>query len=243
MQAKTIALYCFPYSGGGASTYKNWQTDLPAGVQIRAPQLPGREERFDEDPFDNFVEIMEYVYEVSLPSIVPPYALFGHSMGAFIAFELAREIRRRELPSPTCLFVSGANAPQTLFSSPPFLHKLSDSEFIEQLKKLGGPDEFFNNSDLQELFFPLLRTDFKAIESYQYVEEPPLDCPIRVWGSADDILTDLDMLDAWRKQTTKDFRLKILAGKHNFIIETRPAFLADLSNELSNILEDSHQGL
>ena len=161
-------------------------------------------------------------------------------MGAIVAFEFAREIRRRKLPLPDCLFVSGADTPQLLAFTPPYIHKLSDAELLKYLKKLGGPAEFFHNTELQKLFLPLLRTDFKAIESYRYYQEPPFNFPIVVLGSADDILTSLDGLDAWRQQTTNDFRLRILAGNHDFINTAREHLLTTLGEELSSILMNNY---
>ena len=190
-----ITLYCFPYTGGGVSVYRNWQAYLPATVKIEACQLPGREECFDEKPFESFNEVMAYVYVTLIPAISTPYALFGHSMGARIAFEFAREMRRRQLLSPVRLCVTGANAPQTTNFKPPYIHQLPDDELFAFLREFGGPEEFFHDIELQKFFIPLLRSDFKAAESYRYHHEPPLSCPISVWGGTDDIFTTLSDSD------------------------------------------------
>jgi medium-chain acyl-[acyl-carrier-protein] hydrolase len=234
--ATTIALHCFPYSGGGASTYRNWQADLPVWVRVWAYQLPGREERFNEEPFESFAEVMAHLHEALLPSLCPPYVLFGHSMGARIAFELAREMRRLGKPLPERLLVSGANAPHTFSFKPPFVHQMLDVDLLAYLKKLGASDELFSDFQLQSLFLPLIRVDFKAAESYCYVDEPPLDCPISVWGGTEDVLTNLDGLEAWREQTTSDFRLRILSGSHQFIRTAQRELLTGISEDLHRSL-------
>ena len=183
--------------------------------------------------FESFYEVMAYVYVTLIPAISTPYALFGHSMGARIAFEFAREMRRRQLLSPVRLCVTGANAPQTTNFKPPYIHQLPDDELFAFLREFGGPEEFFHDIELQKFFIPLLRSDFKAAESYRYHHEPPLSCPISVWGGTDDIFTTLSGLEAWQEQTTADFQLRIINGPHQFINIAHEELLKTMEKDLT----------
>jgi medium-chain acyl-[acyl-carrier-protein] hydrolase len=174
---------------------------------------------------------MEHLCKTLLPSITSGYMLFGHSMGALIAFELAREMRRRNRPLPNHLFVSGMNSPQTLNFAPPYTYDLPDAGLLKLLEQLGAPQELRHNIELQQLLLPLLRIDMQVGESYRYSNEPPLNCPISAWGGADDIATTLEGLEAWREQTTGDFRLRILPGRHQFVNTARKELLAGLSED------------
>lgn len=230
-----ITIHCFPYSGGGASLFRRWQSSLPLGVQVRPFQLPGREERFDEEPFRSFEAVMQHMREVLLPSLTPPYALFGHSMGALIAFEIAREMRRRGAALPVRLFVSGTDAPQMLrFENP--VHARTDAAVLEHLRMLGGAsDDFLADAELQQLFLPLLRSDFRVAETFVYRDEPPLPCPISMFAGTEDRLTTPSAVDRWREQTSGDFRLRWLPGDHQFVNSAQAELLTSIGEDLGSL--------
>jgi medium-chain acyl-[acyl-carrier-protein] hydrolase len=153
-------------------------------------------------------------------------------MGALIAFELLRLLRRRQGPSPIHLFVSG-------FRSPEFprrrrsIHQLPDAEFLEELRCYGGtPEQIFAHQELLRLLLPALRADFALHETYRYYPEPPLACPISVFGGADDTLVNQSELLGWRAHTRAQFRVHMLPGDHFFLNTAHSLLLAAIHADL-----------
>jgi medium-chain acyl-[acyl-carrier-protein] hydrolase len=165
-----------------------------------------------------------------------PYAFFGHSMGALLGFELARGLRRRELPGPVHLTVSGHRAPQR-FDPNEAIHNMPDREFRAKLREFGGtPEEVLQNAELIELLTPILRADFAVCERYSYVPEAPLDCSITVFGGNDDPRVSRDELLDWRDQTTQSFSLRMFPGGHFFLQSAVSLFVRVLAQDLKNVL-------
>ncbi|MCR9142851.1 MAG: alpha/beta fold hydrolase [bacterium] len=232
--AATLDLYCFPPAGGTSGLYRNWHAALPEFVQLHAIELPGRERRFSETPFDNMGLLLDELVPVIEASRSPgrPFVLFGHSMGASIAFEMTRRLceTNRELPALLC--ISGRKAPQTpeRFS---FMHDLGEAEFIEGLRAYGGtPEAVLQNEDLMELFVPLLRADFSLFETWSYTPQPPLRVPFVVFGGEDDHRALRDELQSWRIHTALDFQLRMLPGGHFFLRDDEERMLAELGQVL-----------
>lgn len=210
-------LFCFPYAGGNAATFRPWQEALPAFVQLAAVQPPGRGERLSEPPFKRLPDMVQELGPALLPFFNKPFAFFGHSMGALILFELTRWLRRTENPMPAHLFVSGRRAPQVPDPLPPS-HDLPEPEFIERLRELKGtPPEVLDHPELMQLMLPLLRGDFSVCETYDYQVEPPLNCPISAFGGLGDEEVPREQLEPWRAQTTAAFSLHMLPGDHFFL--------------------------
>ena len=227
-----LRLFCFPYAGGGALTFQKWHTQLPQQVEICAIQLPGRENRLRETPFNQLKPLMGELIEIILPYLDKPFAVFGHSMGAIIAFEMARQIRLKYNISPAHLFVSARGAPSvTIKRNPPF-HCLSDSEFVKCIQNLDGtPKEVLNNPELLELLLPIMRADFEINETYLYTTEKPLDCPITAFRGTQDTMISYEDTAAWETETNGSFMLRSLPGGHFFI--QNELFLQILSHDLS----------
>jgi Predicted thioesterase involved in non-ribosomal peptide biosynthesis len=210
-------LFCLPYAGGGASIYRQWSRYLSPQIEVCPIQLPGRENRFRERPYTRIEPLVkDLIYELR-PYLYQPYQIFGHSMGALIAFTLARELRRQALPLPTQLFLSARPAPQ-LPSERAIMHTQPHDEFINSIKKLGGtPNEVLQNKELMDLLIPTLRADFAIVETFTYQDEPPLAIPITIFGGSDDDEIPAAKLAAWEAQTSSAFRLKIFPGDHFFL--------------------------
>lgn len=230
-----LRLFCFPHAGGGASLFRGWQSGLPAAVEVLPVQPPGREARMLEKPFMDLGTLVSAVISTIRPYLGPRFAFFGHSMGARVAFEVARSLRRQGGPQPVGLFVSGDAAPHLPSSSAP-IHALPKDEFIQELRRLNGtPGAILDSPELSELLLPLLRADLTLVESYVYEPDAPLDCPISAFGGLQDPEAERSGLEAWRQQTRSSFSLHMFPGDHFFVINSKTAVLEALSQELCQL--------
>lgn len=211
---------------------------MPDVLEICPVQLPGREDRLGVAPYTDISSLLQDISTTLLPHLSVPFAFFGHSMGSLIAFELARYLRRCHNIMPVRLFLSASIAPQllgTTSSNILHLHHLSDAEFIQQIMQMYDhiPHMINDNDELIELILPVLRADFELCESYVYVHERPLSCPISLFGGLQDIHATREELIEWHKQTTSSFTLHMLDGKHFFVddsyIDMLQAIMQDMT--------------
>lgn len=202
-------------------------------------QLPGREMRQRETPIASADEIVEALLPVVSPLLDRPFALFGHSMGAVIAFEMARRLQQEGLPTPECLIVSGRVAPHRPLTRAPINH-LPREGFVEGLRQLDGtPPEVLDDSELMALIEPMLRADLAVHENYQYRDEPRLACDVLAFGGLRDPEAGRHDVDAWREVTDGAFVLQMMPGAHFFIRSAQPIFLRALSIELRKLMARS----
>jgi medium-chain acyl-[acyl-carrier-protein] hydrolase len=220
-----MRLFCLPYAGGGASVFRTWKTAFPMTIQVCPIQLPGRENRLRERPFQHLSPLLTALAQEILFFLEKPFALFGYSMGALIAFELARYLRRISTIHLVHLFVAGFDAPHITRTHKP-VHTLSEPDLIEKLRALKGtPEEVLAHDELMRLLLPTLRADFALCETYTYYDEPPLDCPLTVFGGLEDENTSPAHLRAWKKHTTRTCTVHMLPGSHFFLYENRNTIL------------------
>jgi medium-chain acyl-[acyl-carrier-protein] hydrolase len=230
----SMRLFCFPYAGGGASAYRTWQDELPADIEVCAVQLPGREWRFREKPATTLDELLPALVDVLREQLDRPFAFFGHSMGALIAFALARRLQRSGGPMPAVLFASAHPAPH-LPSVTVRLVRLPDRELIEELRAMGGtPRELLDNPELLELFLPALRADLSLCASHAYEEGPKLALPIEVVGGLGDRTVTHGELTPWSAHTESQFRIRMLPGNHFFLHTARPLLLRHVAQVLAH---------
>lgn len=230
-----LRLFCFPYAGGGASVFRSWSDQLPNQVEVCAIQLPGREDRFKESPLTRLSSLMGMLLPTFDAYLDLPFAFFGHSVGALVCFEFARQLRRQGNPIPSHLFVSGRRAPQLPDSDLP-IHQLPDPLLIRELQCFGGtPESVLENAELMDMFLPVLRADLAIDETYEYKPEPPLDCSISAFGGLKDSKVSPESLDGWRDQTCAAFDSKMFAGGHFFLKREADALLDTLAAELQLI--------
>jgi len=187
-------------------------------------------------------ELVEALAPVIAPLTGKPYALFGHSMGALISFELCRYMRRNGLASPEALFVSGHRAPHLPDLDPP-IHNLPTADFLLELRDLNGTaSEVFEHEELLELAIPGLRADFQVCETYAFTAEAPLDVPIVAFGGLSDSDVGKQDIDGWRIHTSSQFKLGMLPGDHFFINSARTILLQRLSQELYGFIRPRAMG-
>lgn len=227
-----LRLFCFPYAGGGTVAFRGWAEQLPDSVEICPVQLPGREHRMREPALRRIPAIVEAAAESLLPHLDKPFAFFGHSMGAFISFDLARALRGSHGRAPAALFVSGCRAPHLKRRRPP-TYDLPESEFMNELRSLNGtPRELLDSPDLMRVLLPLLRADFEASETYSYIAGAPLECPISAFGGTEDPEVERREIREWCEHTTAAFSLKMFSGDHFFLHSARPLLLTALAQQL-----------
>jgi medium-chain acyl-[acyl-carrier-protein] hydrolase len=228
-----VRLFCFPYSGAGASIFYSWPGTLPPLIQVCPVQLPGRGNRLAEPSFIRLLPLVQAAAEALLPYLDKPFAFFGHSMGALVSFELARHLSKQHNLSPVHLFVSGHNAPHIPDREPP-IHALPEPEFMAKLRQLNGMRKgVLEDAELMQLVLPILRADFAACETYVYQAASPLECPISALGGLQDEYVTRDGLEAWREQTSASFYLRMFPGDHFYLNTDRQLLLRTLARELT----------
>jgi len=215
-----LRLFCFPYAGGGASTYASWVNAFAPEIEVYPVQLPGRENRVKEPPFYQFDELVQALCEALLPYFTMPFAFFGHSMGALISFGLTQQLLKQGHPLPERLLLSAYRAPQ--LPNNESLHTLSDTLLIRKMIELNGTQRsILEDPELRQLILPLMRADFSIYETYRHAASEPLAIPITAFGGLQDARALRAVLEAWREQTRSEFRLHLLPGDH-FYFRTAP---------------------
>ena len=237
-----LRLFCFPYAGAGASAYRTWAGFVPETVEVRSVQLPGRESRLREACLTAMPALVDDVTAAIRPLLDRPFALFGHSLGALLAFETARRLASVSGAEPAHLFASGRRAPHLPARSRP-IADLEPGAFLEEIRRRydGVPREILDEPDLLALLLPALRADIKLIESYRYEVAAPLECPITVYGGVDDLEARDDELSAWRVHTRGAFAVRMFPGSHFFIRSLSAAVTADLSGVLRRLVAGSQE--
>ena len=230
-----VRLVCFPHAGGTASSYAGWTRALEqAPVEVVAAQLPGRDSRSGETPCTDLDRIVDGFADLIARRDGKPFALFGHSLGALIAFELARRLRERGIAGLTHLFVSGAFAPQLTREETPLRFIEGDAAFLEAVaSKYGGvPKIVLEQADLRASIVPALRADITLSDTYEYRVAAPLDCPITAYAGAADPIVSAERLARWREQTIADFSSRLFDGHHFYLNREREALLGDITRRL-----------
>jgi medium-chain acyl-[acyl-carrier-protein] hydrolase len=195
--------------------FYRWPDQLPDTVEVCCANLPGRGKRIFDPPFESMAALQSALVP-QVPVADKPFAFFGHSLGAQVAFELAMRVRERYGTEPNHLFVSGCFAPHTPHPHP--IHHLEDPEFLRELRLLGGvPQDVADDSELMELMMPMLRADFTVAETYHRGTDFPLTCPITAFAGDNDPIASADAVASWKEHTTGSFNVKVYPGDHFFI--------------------------
>ena len=233
-----LRLFCFPYAGGTPSAFRDWPELLGNDIEFAPVLLPGRGLRINEEPYDEMESLIEVLVDAMEAHLDRPFAFFGHSMGALVAFEAAHELAARGRPEPLHLFVSGCRPPHL---NTVRTHELSSSKLINVVKNLGSAsDSKIAVIDIHERL-PVLRADLSICERYQWNPRTPLSCPVTVFAGTEDPIVRARDVELWSEYTSGSFLKRILQGDHFSFLQgsERDPFLRLLRRELEQLIERS----
>lgn len=229
-----LRLFGFPFAGGSARVFRDLAAHLGADVEVVGIDYPGRGQRFGEEPIAHLPDLVRDLAGRIGPLLDRPFAFYGHSNGALVAFELARYLARACYRWPEVLIVGAKRCP--VLGPERMLHALPRDEFIDTLRGYGGtPAEVFASPDVLEVFLPILRADFALSETHSLGDTAPLDTPIHAIAGTADPLAAVHEVQAWRALTRRDFRFHRLDGGHFFLQSEAPALAALLRSCLAEV--------
>jgi len=232
-----LRLFCFHHAGGAASIFTGWRAALAPAVEVLPVQLPGREARVREPVPADLATLIADLDAGLEPAMRVPFALYGHSLGAAVAYGLVQRRAERGAPAPVGFLAGGCRAPHrpaALNSA----HELPDEDLIAALLRIDGLSaDLLRYPQWLRAATDLVRSDLRMAATARHPYRDRLPCPVRVFHGTDDpLVSDVDA-EAWREHTTADFRLHRVRGGHLFIRESRPAFLQLLAGELAALAE------
>lgn len=213
-----MRLFCLPYAGGSEVIYYKWKRYIHPLVKVDPIELKGRGKRFSEEFYETFEEAVDDIFESVRDKLVDDeYAIYGHSMGSLLAYELYYKIYNKNFRLPKHIFFSGYKAPN-IIREKNNIHMLPDGEFIKEVIGLGGtPEELIKSDELLQLFTPILRSDFRMLENYIYKDrKDKIQCDISILNGKQDDIT-LEEILAWKNHGDKGFKVYNFEGDHFFI--------------------------
>lgn len=217
-----LLLVCLPYAGAGASLFRGWAALTGQTMEVCPLRLPAREMRHGEAPITDCEEMVRQITEVLVPVTGRPYALFGHSMGAMLAYEVAVALQKRGLPRARHLFLSGRQAPCIQHEMIPLpVGQLSDTEFVGYLRQIDKESAALDDPELQASVLPALRADFMICQSYRDREHTLLEVPITAFLGREDPFVARAEIEPWSRYTSGQFQLHLVEGGHFFIRNPR----------------------
>ncbi|WP_201373077.1 thioesterase II family protein [Ktedonobacter robiniae] len=236
----SCVLFCFPYAGGGTGIFRHWPDFLSSDILARPIQFPGREARIHEAPYTHVLPLVEAIAEAIAAQCRVPFAFFGHSMGAFLSFEVANYLHLHYQREPVHLFVSAQRAPHLPPKIPYPSSTLSDADLVDVLRQVGGiPASLFSNALLMRFLLPSIRADLAVCSDYQYKEGLPLNCPISVFGGEDDHQANFSDLEAWKRYTLGSFGMQMWKGGHFFLQQEQERLVATIQTAILHSLSRS----
>ncbi len=213
-----VQLVCFPHAGGSASFFFPVSTALSPGVGVSAVQYPGRQDRRAEPNIDDLPALADAILPAVRPLAGRPLAFFGHSMGALLAYEVALRLEAEGAPPLTRLYVSGRRAPSRY--RPDVVHKQGDAGIIAELRRLSGTNaDLLGDPETLEMILPAIKSDYKAVETYQHTPGRSVSCPVLVLIGDNDAKVTAEEANAWAEHTTGTFELRVFPGGHFYLVD------------------------
>lgn len=232
-----IKLFCLPYAGGSSMVFNRWERYLSNNIELVGVELAGRGKRSNESLYENVNEAINDIYGIIAKQIVDgqPYAIYGHSMGSMLAYEVAQKISINKLPEPLHVFFSGRGAPHLKSSREKEYHSMEEKEFEKAIIHLGGtPKEFFEHPELMEYLIPVLKSDFKisetAVRSQQII---PLNYDITIMVGKEEDEIEAENVHGWHLHTSQLCTVYYFNGGHFFINNDMEKVTGILSGQLA----------
>lgn len=233
IEVRGMKLFCLPYAGGSRAIYYKWKKKIDSNIQLEPIELKGRGTRYGEGWYSNFEDAVNDIYFNMKQKIVDDeYAIFGHSMGSLLAFELYYKIIENGGRIPKHIFFSGYKAPHCPRIKKQ-IHTLPNDEFMSEVLKLGGtPIEVVQNDELCEWVTPILKNDFRILELYKYNKKStPIKCDITILNGNKDTIT-FEELNGWKMHSAKNTRIFTFEGSHFFINNNMDEIINLIENTL-----------
>ncbi|MEU9375637.1 alpha/beta fold hydrolase [Streptomyces sp. NPDC048255] len=231
--APRLRLVCLPHAGGAASFFHSWADAFGSDVEVLSARYPGRQDRIAEPCLESMADLADAAVEALRPFLDRPLALFGHSMGASLAYEVALRLEDRYGVRPQGLYVSSRAAPHRV--TPSDVHLRGDEAIIEEVRGLGGSDAaVLDDPDLRELVMPAIRSDFRIVGTYRASSPIPVQCPIFAYvGDRDPNVGAADM-ESWSEVASGGFALRVLPGDHFYLVPQQGELLRDLESRMAS---------
>jgi len=230
---KQVKLFCLPYAGGSAAAFLNWKSHLDEKIELRPIELSGRGRRFSEPLYDSIDVAVEDIYSDICEELDQgAYAVFGHSMGTILSYELIRKIKHNKKQEPVHVFMSGRYPPYVDVEKEN-VYLLPDDEFLDKIVELGGTNqEVTKNKELLDLFLPILRSDYKLVETYRHEGDSKVDCDITVLNGKYDNLVIEKGVERWQEYTTNTCSFYEFEDGHFFINKFKEEVINIINNEI-----------
>lgn len=227
-------LVCLPHAGGGASLFRSWSQRLASNVDLLAVRYPGRQDRFLEPCLTSMPELVQQLVRALEPFLKEPLVLFGHSMGATVAYEIAISLRRQHGVDVQALLVSGQTPPHRPRRRQ--IHLLDDEALIAEIRRLGQLDvEVLEDPGLRELVMPSIRADLRLVETHRREAPAVLNVPVVAYTGTSDATTPLSDVRRWADATAGDFTLVPFPGDHFYLVDQEVKLVADIHRRLNGI--------
>ncbi|GAA3031841.1 thioesterase II family protein [Streptosporangium longisporum] len=236
----SVSLICFPHAGGAAGFYLPVARVAPPGVEVLAVQYPGRQDRRAEKCVDDVEELADRIAEALRPGTGRPMALFGHSMGALVAFEVARRLEGQGTV-PVGLFASGRRAPSVHRDDR--MHLRPDESLLAELRGLGGTAaRVLGDDEFMRAVLPMVRSDYRAVETYRHRPGPKLSCPITALSGADDPKARPGDVRVWREHTEAEFEMRLFPGGHFYLVDHVEEIVGVIGDRIASALTGAGRG-